>query len=106
MRRVVVTGLGMVTPLGVGVPANWEAVCAGRSGIGPITRFASEGFPCRIAGEVRGFRPEDWVDRRERDRMDLFILYAIAAAAEAGPARGLEGGGGAARSWGVVPGRA
>jgi len=70
-RRVVVTGLGMVTPLGVGVPANWEAVCAGRSGIGPITRFASEGFPCRIAGEVRGFRPEDWVDRRERDRMDL-----------------------------------
>ena len=82
-RRVVVTGLGMVTPLGVGVPANWEAVCAGRSGIGPITRFASEGFPCRIAGEVRGFRAEDWVDRRERDRMDLFILYAIAAAAEA-----------------------
>ncbi len=82
-RRVVVTGLGMVTPLGVGVPANWEAVCAGRSGIGPITRFASDGFPCRIAGEVRGFRPEDWVDRRERDRMDLFILYAIAAAAEA-----------------------
>src|SRR5439155_11028 len=53
-RRVVVTGLGMVTPLGVGVPANWEAVRAGRSGIGPITRFASEGFPCRIAGEVRG----------------------------------------------------
>ena len=82
-RRVVVTGLGMVTPLGVGVPANWEAVRAGRSGIGPITRFASEGFPCRIAGEVRGFRAEDWVDRRERDRMDLFILYAIAAAAEA-----------------------
>src|SRR5206468_2397220 len=68
---------------GVGVPANWEAVRAGRSGIGPITRFASEGFPCRIAGEVRGFRAEDWVDRRERDRMDLFILYAIAAAAEA-----------------------
>src|SRR5216117_4330322 len=82
-RRVVVTGLGMVTPLGVGVPANWEAVRAGRSGIGPITRFASEGFPCRIAGEVRGFRAEDWVDRRERDRMDLFILYAVAAAAEA-----------------------
>src|SRR2546428_13682221 len=92
MRRVVVTGLGMVTPLGVGVPANWEAVCAGRSGIGPITRFASEGFPCRIAGEVRSFRAEDFVDPRERDRMDLFILYAIAAAAEAG--RGARRGGG------------
>jgi len=90
MRRVLVTGLGMVTPLGVGVPANWEAVRAGRSGIGPITRFAAHDLPCRIAGEVRGFRAEDWVDARELDRMDLFIVYAIAAASEAVRAARLE----------------
>jgi 3-oxoacyl-[acyl-carrier-protein] synthase II len=83
MRRVVVTGLGMVTPLGVGVPANWEALRASRSGIGPITRFDADGTPWRIAGEVRGFRAEDWVAPREQGRMDLFILYALAAATEA-----------------------
>src|SRR5207248_4073502 len=83
MRRVVVTGLGMVTPLGIGVPSNWEALRAGRSGIGPITRFDADGTPWRIAGEVRGFRAEDWVAPREQGRMDLFILYALAAATEA-----------------------
>jgi 3-oxoacyl-[acyl-carrier-protein] synthase II len=83
MRRVFVTGLGMVTPLGVGVPANWETICAGRSGIARITRFDPAGMPWTIAGEVRGLHAEDWVQPRERDRMDLFILYAIAAATEA-----------------------
>ncbi|HZP43327.1 MAG TPA: beta-ketoacyl-ACP synthase II [Candidatus Binatia bacterium] len=89
-RRVVVTGLGMVTPLGVGVPANWEAACAGRSGIAAISRFDASALPCRIAGEVRGFRPEDWVEPREVGRMEDFILYAIAAATEAVRDAGLE----------------
>src|SRR5262249_60188511 len=75
--------LGMVTPLGVGVPANWEALREGRSGIGPITRFDPNGTPWRIAGEVRGFRAEDWIEPREQSRMDLFILYGLAAATEA-----------------------
>ncbi|MFH2100256.1 MAG: beta-ketoacyl synthase N-terminal-like domain-containing protein, partial [Pseudomonadota bacterium] len=54
-RKVVVTGLGLVTPLGIGVAESWKAACEGRSGIGPITRFDASGFDTRIAGEVRGF---------------------------------------------------
>ncbi|HYS77888.1 MAG TPA: beta-ketoacyl synthase N-terminal-like domain-containing protein, partial [Candidatus Dormibacteraeota bacterium] len=60
-RRVVITGLGMVSPLGIGNPENWEALIHGRSGIGPITRFDARDYSCRIAGEVKGFNPEDWV---------------------------------------------
>jgi 3-oxoacyl-[acyl-carrier-protein] synthase II len=79
-RRVVVTGLGMVTPLGIGVEENWEAVCSGMSGIGPITRFDTSDFTCRIAGEVKNFRSEDFLDKRQVRRMDIFIHYALAAA--------------------------
>ena len=78
-RRVVVTGLGMVSPLGIGTRANWDALVAGRSGIGPITRFDASGFACRIAGEVKGFNPEDWVAKKDIKKMDLFIHYALAA---------------------------
>jgi len=83
MRRVVITGLGLVTPLGVGAEANWGALRAGRSGIGPITHFDASRLPWRIAGEVRDFDVAKWVDTRERRRMDRFICFAIAAAAEA-----------------------
>lgn len=73
--------MGMVTPLGVGVEQNWEALQAGRSGIGPITRFAGvEAFSARIAGQVPDFRAEDFIESRELKKMDLFIQYALAAA--------------------------
>ncbi len=79
-RRVVVTGLGMVTPLGTGVQKNWEAVCAGKSGIGPITKFDASDFPTRIGGEVKDFKPEDWMSKQEIRRFDPFIHYAVASA--------------------------
>ena len=79
-RRVVVTGLGLVTPLGTGVDKNWSALIAGRSGIRPVTRFDTREFPVRIAGEVRDFAPEDFIERREIKKMDPFIQYAVAAA--------------------------
>ena len=79
-RRVVVTGMGMLSPLGNSVSQTWQNLLAGRSGIGPITRFDSAGFPVTFAGEVRGFEPSDWTDRKEVKKMDLFILYALAAA--------------------------
>jgi 3-oxoacyl-[acyl-carrier-protein] synthase II len=78
-RRVVITGLGMVSPLGIGVDANWTALLQGRSGIGPITRFDTTHYPCRIAGELKGFNAEDWVPKKDVKKMDLFILYALAA---------------------------
>ena len=79
-RRVVVTGVGLVSPLGIGTQANWEALCAGRSGIGPITHFDAAEFSCRIAGEVKRFDPLQFVNRKDVKKMDVFIQYAIAAA--------------------------
>ena len=79
-RRVAVTGLGLVTPLGTGVEKNWEGLAQGRSGVAAITRFDAQHFPTRIAGEVRDFRPEDFIEKREIKKMDLFIQYAVAAA--------------------------
>jgi 3-oxoacyl-[acyl-carrier-protein] synthase II len=79
-NRVVVTGLGMVTPLGTGVEKNWEAVCAGRSGIGPITRFDASDFPSQIAGEVTDFKPEDFIDKQQIRRFDTFVHFAVASA--------------------------
>ena len=89
-RRVVVTGTGLVTPLGTGVEKNWSALVAGRSGIGPITRFECTDFPTRIAGEVRDFVPEDWIEKREIKKMDPFIQYAVAAAQMAMDQSGLK----------------
>jgi 3-oxoacyl-[acyl-carrier-protein] synthase II len=79
-RRVVVTGIGLVSPLGVGTAATWEALCAGRSGIGPITRFDASEFSTRIAGEVKGFDPLRFVDKKDVKKMDVFIQFALAAA--------------------------
>ena len=78
-RRVVVTGVGLVSSLGVGTAANWEALCAGQSGIGPVTHFDASEFSTRIAGEVRGFDPLQFVDKKDVKKMDVFIQYAIAA---------------------------
>ena len=78
-RRVVVTGIGLVTPCGVGTRETWGALLEGRSGIGPISRFDAADFACRIAGEVRGFDPAQYLDRKDIRRMDTFIHYAVAA---------------------------
>jgi len=78
-KRVVVTGVGMISPLGVGVKENWEAICQGKSGIGPVTRFDITDFPSKIAGEVKGFNPEDFIDKKETKKMDIFIHYALAS---------------------------
>ena len=79
-RRVVITGIGLVSPLGVGTQKNWEALLAGKSGIGLISRFDASRFSTKIAGEVRDFRSLDFIDRKEAKKMDLFIQYALAAA--------------------------
>ena len=73
------TGVGLVSPLGIGTEANWEALCAGQSGIGPITRFDAAQFSARIAGEVKNFDPLQFVDKKDVKKMDVFIQLAIAA---------------------------
>jgi len=80
MRRVVVTGVGVVSPLGCGNRKNWEALVAGRSGIAEITRFDAAEMPVKIAGEVKDFNPEDYIDKKEIKKMDLFIQYSLGAA--------------------------
>ncbi|MEZ4321377.1 MAG: beta-ketoacyl-ACP synthase II [Myxococcota bacterium] len=82
-RRVVVTGLGTVNPCGLDVPSTWDAMVAGRSGTGPLTRFDPEGLRCQIAGEVKGFDGEALFGRRTARRIGLFMQYAMAAADEA-----------------------
>ena len=79
-RRVVITGMGLITPLGIGVEATWQSLCAGVSGIGPITRFDATGFKTQIAGEVKNFNAEDFLPRKEANRTTQFIAYAVAAA--------------------------
>ena len=79
-RRVVITGIGLVSPLGIGTQLNWDALCAGRSGVGTITKFDITGFPAQIAGEVKGFDPLRFIEKKEVKKMDIFIQYAIAAA--------------------------
>ena len=78
-RRVVITGLGLITPLGIGNKETWEGVCSGRSGIGPITRFDVSGHKTRIAGELKGFNAGDFMTEKEARRDDPFIHYAVAA---------------------------
>jgi len=82
-RRVVITGMGLVIPTGIGVKTAWKNVCEGKSGIGFITRFDTNGFETKIAGEVVNFNPESYIDKKEIKKMDLFIHYAIAATKEA-----------------------
>ncbi len=89
-RRVVITGMGIVSPVGNTAEEAWAAVLAGRSGIGPITRFDSEKFSARIAGEVKNFDPAKFIEKKEIKKMDAFIHYAVAAAQEAMDDSGLK----------------
>ncbi|MDR4466856.1 MAG: beta-ketoacyl-ACP synthase II [Nitrospira sp.] len=79
-RRVVITGLGLVTPLGTGVEKTWKAICAGESGIARITRFDPTGYDAQIAGEVKDFDPARFIEKKEIKKMDTFIHYAVGAA--------------------------
>lgn len=79
-KRVVITGLGIISPVGTGIEKFWSNLLEGKSGIGPITRFDASQLPTRIAGEVKDFNPEDFLDKKEIRRMDLFTQYAVAAA--------------------------
>ncbi|MCM3881461.1 MAG: beta-ketoacyl-ACP synthase II, partial [Vicinamibacterales bacterium] len=78
-RRVVVTGIGLVSPLGIGTDDNWRALLAGHSGVGPITHFDPSAYASRIAGEVKNFDPLQFVPKKDVKKMDIFIQYAIAA---------------------------
>ena len=78
-RRVVITGAGALTPLGIGVEESWQNLCAGKSGIGRITRFDASEMATQIAGEVKGFDASRYMDRKVARRSDLFAQYAIAA---------------------------
>jgi len=78
-RRVVVTGIGLVSPVGIGTEQSWRAIREGRSGISHITAFDASAFSCRIAGQVRGFEPEKFIERRDIKKMGRFIHFAIAA---------------------------
>ena len=91
-RRVVVTGMGAVTPVGLSVQEYWDSLVAGRSGLGPITHFDPTGYPCRIASEVKGFDPKNYMDLRESRRMARFSQLAVAAAVEAVKSSGIDFG--------------
>jgi 3-oxoacyl-[acyl-carrier-protein] synthase II len=82
-RRVVVTGVGLIIPTGIGIAEAWKNACEGKSGIGPLTRFDAKAFETRIAGEVKGFTAEKYIEKKEIKRMDLFVQYALAATKEA-----------------------
>ncbi len=89
-RRVVVTGTGMVSPLGIGVDENWDSICKGKSGIDQITRFDVTDFPVKIAGEVKEFEASDYIEHKELKKMDRFIHFAMATAKMAAEQSGIE----------------
>jgi 3-oxoacyl-[acyl-carrier-protein] synthase II len=89
-RRVVITGVGMITPLGIGTEKSWKGLLEGRSGIRKITQFDATDFPTQIAGEVDGFNPEEYVEAKEIKKMDRFIHFAVAAASMAVQDSGLK----------------
>ncbi len=103
-RRVVVTGVGLVSPLACGSEATWQAALAGRSGIGPITQFDAASYSTRIAGEVTGFDPHDWIDKKDIKKCARFIQFAIAATRMAVDASRLEINDGNAARVGVAIG--
>lgn len=88
-RRVVVTGIGLITPLGIGTEQTWKALVNGQSGIGPITRFDASDQASQIAAEVKGFNPEDWFEKKQVKNLDHFVQYAVAAADIAWKSSGL-----------------
>ena len=79
-RRVVVTGIGLITPLGIGTEQTWNGLVNGQSGVGPITRFDASDQVSRIAAEVKGFNPDDWFEKKQAKNLDAFVQYAVAAA--------------------------
>jgi len=83
MERVVITGIGLVTPVGIGTTEAWQGLLEGRNGIGPITRFDCSAFRARIAGEVKGWEPTRWIERKKLKEMDRFTEFALGAAAMA-----------------------
>jgi 3-oxoacyl-[acyl-carrier-protein] synthase II len=88
-KRIVVTGMGAISPLGLDVPTMWQNLIAGRSGIGPVTLFDASGYGARIAGEAHGFDPLDYMDAKDARRADRFVQFAIAAAGQAMEQSGL-----------------
>ena len=103
-RRIAVTGLGLVTPLGTGVEKTWKALCAGESGIGRITKFDPTGYDAQIAGEVKDFEPAQFIEKKEIKKMDTFIHYAVGAAQLAVDDAGLKVAPGEATKVGVFIG--
>jgi 3-oxoacyl-[acyl-carrier-protein] synthase II len=91
MRRVVITGIGLVSPIGIGLEENWRALLAGQSGIGPITLFDASAFATRFAGEVKNFDPTRWIEKRDVKNLDRFLHFAVAAGAMAMEDAGLPG---------------
>ncbi len=89
-RRVVITGMGVLSPIGIGLPENWQAILAGRSGIATVTQFDATGYPSRIAGEVKGFDPVRYLAEKEARKMDRFMQLGMAAGIEAVKDAGLE----------------
>src|SRR3984893_10302132 len=79
-RSVVVTGIGLISPVGIGTEETWQAIMSGRSGIAPITLFSADNYACRFAGEVKGFVPEDFIEQKDVKKMGRFIQFAMAAA--------------------------
>ena len=90
LRRVVVTGLGALTPLGNTLQAYWEGLVSGRSGAAPITRFDASKFKTQFACEVKGFNPEEFMDRKEARKMDPYTQFAVVCADEAIKDSGLD----------------
>ncbi len=103
-RRVVITGVGLVTPIGIGKDETWSALCAGKSGIGEITRFDTSCYETRIAGEVKNFNPEDFLPKKEARRIERFIAYSLAAARMATEDSGLTIDGANSERVGVLTG--
>ena len=98
-RRVVVTGLGIISPVGIGIPAAWSNIVAGKSGIGPITHFDASTFPTQIAGEVKDFDVAKWLSPKEARRFDTFIHFGLAAAIDALKDSGIDSTGSRASRW-------
>ncbi|HFQ89478.1 MAG TPA: beta-ketoacyl-[acyl-carrier-protein] synthase II, partial [Desulfobulbus sp.] len=103
-RRVAVTGIGLVTPLGTGTEKTWQGLVNGRSGVGPITRFDASAHAAQIAAEVKDFTPEKWFEKKQARNLDLFVQYAIAAADMAWKDAGLTVTGDNAERIGVITG--
>ena len=103
-RRVVVTGMGLLSPVGNSLDSAWSALLAGRSGIGPITHFDASAFATRIAGEVRGFDPAQWIAPKDVKKMDPFVHYGVAASLMAIADAGIAIEGEAAERTGVAIG--